>query len=148
MFNSASYTLNPEDHPLHYKKKKDSKHEFGTEYENIIPKEGEIRLLGNRFGQWNYYTIGVELCHNEMLRTNQDSFLPCKEPIDALYRWYTEDKYGESIRDAPETAKIYEKRFYDCLFRPTSGVDIWMNHFHDLVRSIYRSDENELCDWY
>ena len=34
--------------PLHWRKKKGSKHEFGTEYEAILPSEGEIRLLGNR----------------------------------------------------------------------------------------------------
>ena len=44
--------------PLHWKKKKGSKHEFGVEYEAIIPKAGEIRLLGNRHNQCKYYRIG------------------------------------------------------------------------------------------
>ena len=136
------------ENPLNYKKKKGAKHEFGLEYEAIIPKEGEIRLLGNRFRQWNYYRIGVDLCHDEMLKNNADSFLPCKKPIDAMWRWYTEDKYGESIRDAPEKAKPYEKKFYECLFKHASGTDVCMGHFHDMVRTIYRSGDNELCDWY
>ena len=134
--------------PLHFKKKKDSKHEFGIEYEDIIPKEGEIRLIGNRVRQCEYYRIGVESCHQEMVLNNSDTFLPCKEPIDALWRCYTEDKYGKSIRDAPAEAKPYEKNFYDCLFKPASGTDLCMHHFQDMIRTIYRSDDNELCDWY
>ncbi len=134
--------------PLHFKKKKGAKHEFGLEYENITPSEGEIRLLGNRAGQCQYYKIGVEFCHQEMIKNNSETFLPCKEPIDAMWRCYTEDKYGASIRDAPEEAKPYEKNFYDCLFKPASGTDMCMEDFHDMIRSVYRSDENELCDWY
>ncbi len=34
--------------PINFKKKKSSNHEFGIEVEQIIPKDGEIRLLGNR----------------------------------------------------------------------------------------------------
>ena len=56
---------------LHFKKKKGAKHEFGTDYEPIIPKEGEVRLLGNRNNQCNYYSIGVELCQQEVLK-NKD----------------------------------------------------------------------------
>jgi hypothetical protein len=33
---------------LHFKKKKDSKHEFGIEVEPVIPLANEVRLLGNR----------------------------------------------------------------------------------------------------
>ena len=134
--------------PLHYKKKKGAKNEFGLEYESIIPSEGEIRLLGNRAKQCEYYRYGVEFCHLEMVNNKSETFLPCKEPIDAMYRWYTEDKYGSSIRDAPKFAKPYEKEFYNCLFRPASGTDLCMSHFHDVVRSIYRSEDTQLCDWY
>ena len=41
--------------PLHFKKKKGSKHEFGYELERVTPKAGEVRLLGNRNQQCNYY---------------------------------------------------------------------------------------------
>ena len=34
--------------PLHWKKKKGGEHKCGLDLEAIIPKEGEIRLLGNR----------------------------------------------------------------------------------------------------
>ena len=44
--------------PLFWRKKKDGKHEFGLEYEPITPKAGEVRLLGNRNKQCNYYRIG------------------------------------------------------------------------------------------
>ena len=33
---------------LAFKKKKGAKHHFGTDLEGVIPKEGEVRLLGNR----------------------------------------------------------------------------------------------------
>ena len=51
MYASSAHASNPADHPLHFKKNKNAKHEFGTEYESVIPSEGEIRLLGNRHKQ-------------------------------------------------------------------------------------------------
>ena len=83
-----------------------------------------------------------------MLKDRADNFLACKEPIDGMWRCYTEGKYGQSIRDAPEYTKPYEKKFYDCMFREATGLDLCMNHFSDMVRTIYRSGESELCDWY
>ena len=53
--------------PLHYRKKKGGKHEFGVELEAIIPTAEEIRLIGNRNRQCKFYQIGVELCHTQML---------------------------------------------------------------------------------
>jgi hypothetical protein len=44
--------------PINYTIKKDSKHEFGTEHERIIPSEGEVRLLGNRHRDCRYFSIG------------------------------------------------------------------------------------------
>ena len=43
---------------IDFKKKKGAKHLFGTDVEGIVPKEGEIRLLGNRHQQCAYYAIG------------------------------------------------------------------------------------------
>jgi hypothetical protein len=43
-----------------------------------------------------------------MLLQNADNFLACKAPIDAMWRCYTEEKYGNSIRDAPEYTKQQE----------------------------------------
>ena len=119
-------------------------HEVGLEVEAIVPKADEIRLLGNRHKQCTYYSIGVDVCHTSMLKEGATNFLACKQPIDAMWRCYTEEKYGQSIRDAPDYTKKYEKRFYNCLFREASGMDVCMNHFSDMVRSIHRSGESEL----
>ena len=95
-----------------------------------------------------FYSEGVEVCHAQMIEQNSNNFLACKEPIDGMWRCFTEEKYGLSIRDAPEYAKPYEKKFYDCLFRDASGTDLCMNHFTDMVRTIYRSGESTLNDKY
>ena len=92
--------------------------------------------------------LGVEVCHTQMIKEKSDNFLACKEPIDGMWRCYTEGKYGQSIRDAPAFTKKYERNFYDCMFREGTGLDLCMNNFSDMVRAIYRSPENELCDWY
>ena len=134
--------------PLHFKRRKGGLHDVGLEIEGIIPSAGEIRLLGNRHKQCAYYRVGVDVCQTQMQKDKADNFLACKEPIDGMWNCYTEGKYGASIRDAPEAAKPYEKAFYDCLFREASGLDICIGHFSDMVRTVYRSPENELCDWY
>ena len=77
-----------------------------------------------------------------MLKDNADNFLACKEPIDGMWRCYTEGKYGDSIRDAPKYTKKYEKMFYDCMFREATGLDLCMNHFSDMIRAIHRSGES------
>ena len=130
--------------PLHYRKKKGGKHDFGPELEAIIPKEDEIRMLGNKNRHCKFYQIGVELCHMQMLKQNSDNFLACKEPIDGMWRCYTDEKYGPSLRDAPDYAKQHEKHFYECLFRDASGLDMCMNHFTDVIRSIHRSGDSQL----
>ena len=65
-----------------------------------------------------------------------------------MWRCYTEEKYGQSIRDAPDYAKQYESKFYGCLFREGTGMDVCMNHFTDMVRSAYRSGDGLLNDKY
>ena len=130
--------------PINWKKKRGSKHEFGIEVEKIIPEAAEIRLLGNRNRDCRYYQIGVDVCHTRMLQEGADNFLACKAPIDAMWRCYTEGKYGESIRQAPAYTKKYEEKFYDCLFRDASGLDICMGNFTNMVRAIHRSGESEL----
>ena len=83
-----------------------------------------------------------------MLQQKSDNFLACKEPIDGMWRCYTEEKYGNSIRDAPDYTKKYEKRFYDCLFRDGSGMDMCQPQFTNMIRAIYRSGESTLNDKY
>ena len=128
--------------PINWKRKKGSKHEFGVEVERITPNAEEIRLLGNRHRDCKYYQIGVDVCHMQMIKAGADNFLACKKPIDAMWRCYTEEKYGQSLRDAPQYTKHYEAKFYDCLFRDASGLDICMKHFGNMVRAIHRSGES------
>lgn len=130
--------------PLNFRRKRGGKHDIGLEIEGITPSAEEIRLLGNRHRQCKYYQIGVDVCHTSMLQQNADNFLACKTPIDAMWRCYTEEKYGLSIRDAPEATKRHEAQFYDCLFRDASGMDVCMQHFSDMVRTIHRSGESTL----
>ena len=134
--------------PLHFKKRKGGQHDVGLDIEGVIPSAGEIRLLGNRHRQCAYYRVGVDVCHTQMSKDKAENFLACKEPLDGMWSCYTEGKYGQSIRDAPEVAKPYERNLYNCLFREASGMDLCQNHFNDMVRAVYRSPENELCDWY
>ena len=54
--------------PISFKKKRGGKHEFGNEIEAIIPDAAEVRLLGNRHKQCKFYSIGVEVCHTQMLQ--------------------------------------------------------------------------------
>mmetsp|Transcript_40329 Transcript_40329/g.52824 ORF Transcript_40329/g.52824 Transcript_40329/m.52824 type:complete len:157 (+) Transcript_40329:23-493(+) len=130
--------------PINWKKRKGSKHEFGIDVEKITPGAEEIRLLGNRHRDCKYYQIGVDVCQMQMLKAGSDNFLACKKPIDAMWRCYTEEKHGLSIRDAPAYTKPYEAKFYDCLFRDASGLDVCMSHFGNMVRAIHRSGESEL----
>ena len=86
------------------------------------------------------------MCHTTMLKEKSDNFLACKEPLDGMWRCYTEEKYGQSIRDAPDYTKKYEKKLYQCLWREGSGLDLCMNHFSDMVRAIHRSGESTIND--
>ena len=70
-----------------------------------------------------------------MLQQGADNFLACKKPIDAMWRCYTQGKYGDSIRDAPAYAKPYEAKFYDCMFRDATGLDVCMGNFSNMVNS-------------
>lgn len=130
--------------PINWKKKRGAKHDVGVEVEKITPDAAEIRLLGSRHKSCRYYSIGVDLCHTQMLQQGADNFLACKKPIDAMWRCYTDDKYGASIRDAPDYTKQYEGKFYDCMFRDATGMDICMTHFGNMIRAIHRSGESEL----
>ena len=61
-----------------------------------------------------------------------------------MWRCYTEEKYGNSIRDAPDYTKKHEVQFYDCMFREATGLDVCMNKFSNMVRAIHRSGSSEL----
>jgi len=130
--------------PIDWKKKKSSKHEFGIEVERVTPDAAEIRLLGNRHRDCKYYQIGVDVCHTAMLQQGSDNFLACKKPMDAMWRCYTEEKHGATMSAAPAYTKPYEMKFYDCMFRDATGLDICMGHFSNMVRAVHRSGESEM----
>ena len=81
-----------------------------------------------------------------MLKEKADNFLACKEPLDGMWRCYTEEKYGQGIREAPEYTKKYETKLHNCLWREGTGLDLCMNHFSNMVRAIHRSGESTLND--
>lgn len=136
------------DDPVNFKLRENSRHEFGLEYDRIIPSEGEVRLLGNRHHDCRYYSIGVEMCKQRIVETNFSSFLPCKNAIDAMYRCYTEDKYGEEYHKTIPEAKPYSNKFFDCYFYKNTSFTSCMKHFEDSIRAIYRTQDNQLIDYY
>jgi len=136
------------DDPVNYKLRDKSLHEFGMEYLHVVPSEGEVRLLGNRHRDCRYYSIGVELCKERIVQSNYPDFTPCKAAIDAMYRCYTEDKYGEEYHKTTEDAKPYAKKFFDCYFFRPNSFTMCMKHFEDSIRAIYRSPDNKLIDYY
>lgn len=141
------YDLEKED-PVNFKLRDSSLHEFGLEYMQIVPSEGEVRLLGNRHRDCRYYSIGVEMCKQRIVQTNYPDYTPCKLAIDAMYRCYTEDKYGEEYHKTTEEAKPYAKKFFDCYFFKPNSFTQCMKHFEDSVRAIYRSADTKLIDYY
>ena len=48
---------------LKYKKKKGANHDIGIVPEYIVPSEDEVRFLGNRNKNCEYYKIFGEVCH-------------------------------------------------------------------------------------
>jgi hypothetical protein len=52
------YDVEENKDPINFKVRNNSKHEFGIEYEHVIPSEGEVRLLANRHRDCRYYSLG------------------------------------------------------------------------------------------
>lgn len=148
--NSEKLFYDKEDllNPLHYKVRKNSKHEFGLEYETIVPSEGEVRLLGNRHTDCRYYSLGLEMCKERIIQTSHPDFTPCKGVIDAMYRCYTENKYGDELHNTIDEAKPHAMKFFDCYFTKKNTMYQCMDHFNDVVRVIYRQPDNKLIDYY
>lgn len=136
------------DDPINYKLRPNSSNEFGLEYIQIVPQEGEIRLLGNRHNDCRYYSLGLEMCKQRVLQSNYHNYTPCKNAIDAMYRCYTEDKYGDEYHKTIDEAKPYANKFFDCYFFGPNSLTHCMKHFEDSIRAIYRSQNNKLTDYY
>ena len=140
--------INPEYDPYVYKVRTDVNPEFGPVYEAILPSEAEVRYLGNRRARCYYYMYGLEICKYEALRAHNMSFLPCKDVLDALWRCYTDDKYGRTLEEAPDYTKVEQKKFLDCYFHRTWSLDICFPLFSNMVRAIYRRPDSQLSKWY
>lgn len=131
-----------------YQKVPNANHDFGVQVMNIVPKEGEIRLLANRHRDCGYYTMGLDICRRRIIESAKPSFLPCKEIIDSMYRCYTNDSDVKEYHKVREVAKPYAHSFYDCLFKRENEFDSCMPHFENSIRSIYRSGDHKLVDYY
>jgi hypothetical protein len=88
------------------------------------------------------------MCKQKILQSNHHDYTPCKAVLDAMYRCYTENKYGDEYHKTTEEAKPYANRFFDCYFFKTTSLTECMVHFEDSVRAIYRSEDNKLTDYY
>ncbi len=89
------------------------------------------------------------MCKKKVIESGHDNYLPCKEAIDAMYRCYTEDKYGDEYHKTPvEEAKPYSNKFFNCYFHRGNSLTKCMKHFEDSVRAIYRTPDNKLTDYY
>ena len=130
--------------------------EFEDEYENILPTEGEIRIVANRNRECNYYYIGIGQCRRQMMKLagNPDNknhalgFLPCKRLVDAHYRCMTEDKYGYTLEETPENTKELGDTFLDCAFKKLLPMNVCQKYIDGVLRGIYREGKHELNDSY
>lgn len=133
---------------INLKKRENSKHEFGIEYENTVPPEGEVRFLGNRHIDCRYYSLGLELCKERIIHSQHSDYTPCKAVVDSMYRCYTQEKHGDEYHQINEDAKPYMRSFFDCYFYKGTSLTYCMKHFEDSIRVIYRSEDNKLNDYF
>ena len=88
------------------------------------------------------------MCKQKINQSNYSDYTPCKAAVDAMYRCYTENKYGDEYHKTTEEAKPYANRFFDCYFFKPSSLTQCMIHFEDSIRAIYRAPDNKLIDYY
>ena len=135
------------------KPKKDA--EFDDEYETIIPTEGEVRVVGNKNRECQYYYIGIEQCRKKMLflagdpskKNHELGFLPCKRIVDAHYRCLTDEKYGYTLEDAPDVTKIASHEFFQCTFKNLEPMAHCRRYIDEVLRQIYRQPGSKLTDY-
>lgn len=87
------------------------------------------------------------MCKQRIVQSKYADYTPCKPVIDAMYRCYTEDKYGEEFHKTTEEAKPYAVNFFDCYFKTNGTMNECMEHFENSIRAIYRSPDNKLIDY-
>jgi len=134
--------------PLKYRLRTDYEPEFGKSYEGIIPDEAEVRFIGNRRQRCFYYIYGVEVCKHDMLMKKSNTFLPCKGIMDAMWRCFTDNKYGTTMEEAPEYVRPWQHKFFDCFFHKSFGMEVCWPLFSNMVRTIYRRPDSKLSKWY
>ena len=149
-FNKEPRFYDKEDHydQLIYEKIPDVSHEFGIQIRKIIPKEGEVRLLGNRHKDCMYYSMGLDICRNKIVMDDRPSFIGCKNVLDAMFQCYTNNSDVEEYHQVRKVAKPYMNQFMTCLFKKESNFDYCMVHFENSIRAIYRDKEHGLIDYY
>jgi len=94
-----------------------------------------------------YLILGLELCKQRIVESDHPDFLPCKGPIDAMYRCYTENQYGDEYQTTTKEALPHAMRFFNCYFYKHSSLTNCMIHFEDSVRAIYRTEGTKLTDY-
>lgn len=88
------------------------------------------------------------MCKQRVIQTSNPDFLVCKGVLDAMYRCYTEDKYGDEIHNTVVEAKPYIAQFLNCYFHRNTSLTECMVHFEDSIRSIYRMADTKLTDFH
>ena len=141
------YDLEDNFDTITYKKRENSKHEFGLELDLVVPKEGEVRLIGNKHRDCRYYSLGLELCKLRVLQTEHEDYLPCKNAIDSMFKCYSDSKYGEEYHKVESVAKPYALEFFDCYFKKSASLTECMYHFENSIRALYRAPNNKLIDY-
>ena len=134
--------------PLIYRPRTDIEPEFGTAYEGIVPDESEVRFIGNRLNRCYYYMHGLEICKYEVLKKQNQTFLPCKDAMDAMWRCFTDDQYGKTMEEVPDYVKPWKKEFLDCYFTKTHNMDFCWTYFANMIRTIYRRPDSKLSKWF
>ena len=72
--------------------------------------------------------------------------MDCKPVVDAAYRCYTQDKYGDAIEKAPKYAKKYVENYMNCLCSENKSAKSCEPYFNDIIRSIIRKPSSRLDD--
>jgi len=89
----------------------------------------------------------LELCKQRVVQTDHNDFLPCKGVIDAMYRCYTQEQYGDEYHKTTPEALPHATMFFNCYFHKYATLTHCMMHFEDSVRAIYRTPETKLIDY-
>eukprot|EP01016_Furgasonia_blochmanni_P019655 TRINITY_DN2196_c0_g1_i10.p1 TRINITY_DN2196_c0_g1~~TRINITY_DN2196_c0_g1_i10.p1 ORF type:complete len:174 (-),score=39.68 TRINITY_DN2196_c0_g1_i10:195-716(-) len=130
--------------------------EFEDTYDDILPTEGEVRVVASRNTSCKYYWVGIDVCRKKMALLASDpsnenhskGFLPCKRLVDAHYRCMTDEQYGYTIEDVPKSAKPFADQFFTCAFKDLKNMQLCRRYFDGIVRTLYREPNTKINDNY